>query len=101
MKHPWLDHDKPCRYCGLPLDKSGRTNGKSPNFCRYNKCNQKMGFFEVKLSELERFPDRKSKDFHTYLIFQMIKRKPISIFWEQLKEYVREQKKELRAIAKA
>ena len=92
---------KTCRYCGLPLDLTGRTNGKIPNFCRYKKCNQKMGFFEGKLAELNKLPDSKSKDFHTYLLIQLIKKKPVEVFWKQLKEYVREQKKELRAIAKA
>ena len=92
---------KTCRYCGLPLDLTGRTNGKIPNFCRYKKCNQKLGFFEGKLAELNKLPDSKSKDFHTYLLIQLIMRKPVEVFWKQLKEYVREQKKELRAIAKA
>jgi hypothetical protein len=92
---------KTCRYCALPLDLSGRTNGKIPNYCRYKKCNQKIGFFEGKLAELGKLPDRKSKDFHTYLLVQMIKRKPVEVFWEQLKLYVKDHKKELRAIAKA
>ena len=60
-----------------------------------------MGFFEGKLAELNKLPDSKSKDFHTYLLIQLIKRKPIEVFWKQLKEYVKEHKKELRAIAKA
>ena len=92
---------KTCRFCALPLDLTGRTNGKIPNFCRYKKCNQKMGFFEGKLAELNKLPDSKSKDFHTYLLIQLIKRKPVEVFWEQLKLYVKDHKKELRAIAKA
>lgn len=89
-----------CRYCNLPLDMTGRTNGKTPNFCRYNKCHQKMGFFEARLAELPKFADKRSMDFHTYLLFQMIMRKPMDIMYEPLKLYVREMKKNLRAVAK-
>ena len=68
-----------------------------------------MGFFEGKLAELNKLPDSKSKNFHTYLLIQLIKRKPVEVFWKQLKLYVKDHKKEvayytseqLRAIAKA
>jgi len=88
MKHPWIDHNKPCLYCGIPLDRTGRTNGKNMNYCRYNHCSQKHGFFVKKLEKLVEINTKESLMFREYLLSQMIKRKPMILMKKMLNSYI-------------